>query len=80
MDASRTITQVEYTRRTGGQRTYTILADRHGRGTITLEGRVIKHFGQSDYFGASRWGAKKEQERAIEYAKAMIEAFLTDEG
>ena len=78
--ATSTIKRVEYTRRTGGQRTYVIEADRHGRGSIFLDGKLLKHFGSRDYFGKSRWGSIKEQEDAIRYAQALIEGFRTDEG
>lgn len=55
---------------------YEIEADRHGNYTIRCEGRVIKRVTSitTNYFGKPFWGSRKLEERAIEEAKAAIDA------
>lgn len=72
--------RVEYTRRSGGQRTYVIEADLHGSVWIYLDGKVVKTMASNPGFGAPRWGSKQRQEEAIGYAQSVIEQLLTDEG
>lgn len=68
--------RIAYAAMEGAGPTYEIEADRHGNYTIRHDGRVVKRVTSvtTNYFGKSLWGSRKLEERAIEEAKAAIDA------
>jgi hypothetical protein len=64
-----------YTSRGGAGPTYEVEADRHGNYTIRLEGKLVKRVTSvTNYLDRPRWGSRKLEQRAMEEAKAAIDA------
>ena len=54
---------------------YEVESDRHGNYTIRLDGTVVKRVTSiTNYVGRPRWGSKQLEQRAIEEARAAIDA------
>ena len=69
------VMKVTYTAQDGAGPTYEIEADRHGNYTIRHGGTVVKRVTSvTSYFDKPRWGSKKLEQRAVDEAKAAIDA------
>jgi hypothetical protein len=67
--------KVMYTANGGAGPTYEVEADRHGNYTIRLDGAVVKRVTSvTSYMDKPRWGSKKLEQRALDEAKAVIDA------
>ena len=67
--------KVTYTAQDGAGPTYEIEADRHGNYVIRQGGTVVKRVTSvTNYFDKPRWGSKKLEQRAVDEAKAAIDA------
>jgi hypothetical protein len=71
---------VTYQRKAGRQLVYEIRATRMGGYDVMLDGKVIRQSHVGDRYGVSRFGSKKLEAEALEYAKLVIEDMPTDEG
>ena len=68
--------KVIYTAKGGAGPTYEVEADRHGNYTIRLDGAVVKRVTSvTSYMDKPRWGSKKLELRAVDEAKAAIDAY-----
>ena len=67
--------KVMYTAQAGAGPTYEVEADRHGNYAIRLDGKVVKRVTSvSQYAGRPRWGSRQLEQRALDEAKAAIDA------
>ena len=67
--------KVTYTAQDGSGPTYEIEADRHGNYVIRQGSTVVKRVTSvTNYFDKPRWGSKKLEQRAVDEAKAAIDA------
>ena len=67
--------KVVYVSQQGAGPSYEIEADRHGSYTIRHEGAVVKRVtAVTHYLDRPLWGSRKLERKAIEEAKALIDA------